>query len=109
VYASASLFVLPSIEEGLAYVQAEAMACGLPVVATTNTGAPDLFSDGVEGYIVAIRDADAIREKVLSLYRQPELLDEMSRAALKRARNMAGWDEYGKRAAQVYETALLDR
>jgi len=42
-YNQGSVFVLPSIEEGLALVQAQAMACGLPIIATTNTGAEDLI------------------------------------------------------------------
>ena len=89
---------MPSIEEGLALVQGQAMACGLPVIATTNTGAEDLFTDGVEGFIVPIRDPEAIREKLLRLYHDPELREEMSRAALSRVQSMAGWDDYGVRA-----------
>ena len=45
--------------KGMALVQGQAMACGCPVIATTNTGAEDLFTDGVEGFIVPIRDPDA--------------------------------------------------
>ena len=43
------VLVLPSVEEGLALVQGEAMACGCPIVATTATGSEDLFTDGVRG------------------------------------------------------------
>jgi glycosyltransferase involved in cell wall biosynthesis len=93
VYSRASILVLPSIEEGLAYVQGEAMACGLPLIGTSNTGAEDLFTDGVEGFIVPIRDPAAIREKVLLLYNDPELREEMSRAALRRVKAIGGWDQ----------------
>lgn len=48
------VMVLPSIEEGLALVQAQAMACSCPVITTTNTGYEDLFTD-LEGFIVPIR------------------------------------------------------
>jgi glycosyltransferase involved in cell wall biosynthesis len=109
LYSQASVFVLASIEEGLAYVQAEAMACGLPVIATTNTGAEDLFSDGVEGFIVPIRDPEAIREKVLLLYDNPELLSEMSQAALRRVREIAGWDQYGERVVELYQKGIIGR
>ena len=97
-YSQGSVFVMPSIEEGLALVQSQAMACGLPVIATTNTGAEDLFTDGVEGFIVPIRDPEAIREKLVRLYYDPDLREEMSRAALRRVRAMAGWNDYGDRA-----------
>jgi len=106
VYSQATVLVLPSIEEGLAYVQAEAMACGLPVIATANTGAEDLFTDGVEGFIVPVRDAPAIRDKVLLLYNNHELRIDMSRAALERVQAMGGWDDYGHRAAEIYQDAL---
>jgi starch synthase len=102
IYSNASVFVLASVEEGLAYVQAEAMACGLPVIATVNSGAEDLFRDGVEGFILPIHDPDAIREKVLSLYRDPSLLVEMSRAALARVKAIGGWNDYGERVERTY-------
>jgi alpha-maltose-1-phosphate synthase len=106
VYSRCSVFVIPSLEEGLAYVQAEAMACGLPVIATPNTGAEELFTNGIEGFIVPIRDPEAIREKVLLLYRNPELREEMSRAALRRVQAIGGWNDYGERAAAIYKEQL---
>ena len=105
-YGRASVFVLPSVEEGFAYVQAEAMACGLPVIATTNTGADDLYSDGKEGFIIPIRDPEAIRQKVLLLYKYPELREEMGRAALRRMRAIRGWNEYGERMSGFYKEQL---
>jgi glycosyltransferase involved in cell wall biosynthesis len=86
-------------------VQAQAMACGLPVIATTNTGAEDLFTDGVEGFIVPIRNAEALREKLLYLYDHPDVRDGMADAALARVRAMGGWDSYGESAAAVYAQA----
>ena len=55
------------MEEGLALVQAQALACGCPVIGTWNTGAADLFSDGVEGFIVPPRDPKAIAERLRQL------------------------------------------
>jgi alpha-maltose-1-phosphate synthase len=108
-YSQASVLVLPSIEEGLALVQAQAMACGVTVIATENTGAADLFTDGVEGFIVPIRDARAIREKILTLYENPAMREQMGDAALARVRMIGGWDDYGDRAAQYYREALSMR
>ncbi len=106
IYAQASVLVLPSVEEGMAYVQAEAMACGVPVIGTPNSGAEDLFDDGVEGFIVPIRDPAAIRDRVLALYERLELHTEMSRAALRRVRALAGWDDYGAQIERLYLSAL---
>jgi glycosyltransferase involved in cell wall biosynthesis len=108
-YSQSSAFILPSIQDGFGMVMAEAMACGLPVIATTNTGSEDLFTDGVEGFIVPIRDPEAIRDRVLKLYNDPDLRNEMSRAALGRVQSMGGWNEYGNRAVRSYESALTTR
>jgi glycosyltransferase involved in cell wall biosynthesis len=108
-YSQASVLVLPSIEEGLALVQAQAMACGIPVIATENTGAADLFTDGVEGFIVPIRDPRAIREKILTLYENPAMREQMGEAALARVRKIGGWDDYGERALAYYRGALAMR
>ena len=108
-YSQASVFVLPSIEDGFGLVIAEAMACGLPVVATTNTGAPDLITDGVEGFIVPIRDPLSLREKVLRLYKDRVLRQQMSAAALRRAEGLGGWKSYADRQLLVYRERLGDR
>ncbi len=108
-YSRASVFVLPSVEDGFGLVMGEAMACGLPVIATANTGGRDLFSDAVEGFVVPIRDPAAIREKVLFLYENPEVRDQMGRAALRRIQALGGWDAYGEQVLQEYSRALASR
>lgn len=95
--------VLPSIEEGLALVQGQAMACGCPVVASTNTGGEDLFTDRVEGFIVPVRDADALAERLQMLAEDPALQQRMSEASLVRVRSLGGWQDYGDQ----WESLLL--
>jgi len=53
------------LEEGMARTALEAMACGLPVILTPNTGACDLVNEEVNGSVVPIRDSGAIVEKAL--------------------------------------------
>jgi starch synthase len=108
-YSQGSVFVIPSLEEGLALVQAQAMACGLPVIATANTGGEDLFTDGVEGFIVPIRSPEAIREKVLHLHKNAGLQREMGEAALRRVHSIGGWDAYGDSMSVTYADALRFR
>lgn len=91
------VLALPSIEEGLALVQAQAMACGCPVVCSTNTGGEDLFTDGTEGFIVPIRDPDALGARLQRLADDPDLQRSMREAALRRVRSIGGWKEYGDR------------
>ena len=108
-YSQGSIFVLPSVEEGLALVQAQAMACGLPVIATTNTGAASLFTDGQEGFIVPIRDPEAIREKILYLYEHHDVREAMAQAARQRVQRLGGWEDYGNRMVSTYQDALPRR
>jgi glycosyltransferase involved in cell wall biosynthesis len=88
---------LASVEEGLALVMGQAMACGCPVVATKATGAENLFSDGVEGVIVGDRDVDALADRLQRLADNPSLQTQMGAAALDRVKSLGGWDEYGER------------
>jgi alpha-maltose-1-phosphate synthase len=90
------LLVLPSVEEGLALVQGQAMACGCPVLATTATGAEDLFTDGEQGFIVPDRDIDALSEKMQQIADDPALQCKLREAALLRVKNLGGWDQYGE-------------
>ncbi|HSU18433.1 MAG TPA: glycosyltransferase [Acidobacteriaceae bacterium] len=94
---SSHVLVLPSIEEGLALVQAQAMACGCPVICSTNTGGEDLFTDGVEGFIVPIRDPAALRQRMQQLADDPELQRSMREASLRRVQSIGGWRQYGDR------------
>ena len=96
-----SVMVLPSVEEGLALVQAQAIACGCPVIGTYNTGAADLFTDGAEGFIVAPRDPAAIVEKLQLLADDPGMRRQMSEKALQRVASLGGWDTYGDRMFAV--------
>ena len=60
----ADIFILPSLEDGLALTVVEALACGLPVITTPNTGACEMIQPGVNGEVVPIRDAQAIADAV---------------------------------------------
>ena len=89
----ADVFCLPSLCEGSATVTYEALASGLPVICTPNTGS--VVRNGVDGFIVPIRDSDAIAEKLELLARDRGLLAEMSHNARERAREY-DWPHYGK-------------
>jgi starch synthase len=109
VYSRASVLVLPSVQEGMALVLAQAMACGVPVIATTNTGVEDLVTDGVEGFAVPIRDPDAIADRVDRLRRDAALLHSMGEAAHRRARGLRGWSSYGDSMVRLYRSLLASR
>jgi len=96
------VMVLPSIQEGLAMVMAQAMACGCPVIASENTGARDLLDDGQEGFIVPIRNVEALVQRMQQLADDGDLRSRMGQSALARVKNMGGWRDYGDRALGIY-------
>jgi len=92
---SCDVFVLPSIVEGRALVQQEAMACGLPVIATKNAGADDAIVDGETGFLVPIRSPAALAEKIGWCAANQSIVDGMGIAARKRASEFT-WRAYGE-------------
>jgi glycosyltransferase involved in cell wall biosynthesis len=92
---SCDVFVLPAIVEGRALVQQEAMACGLPVIATKNAGADDVIVDGETGFLVPIRSSESIAERISWCAANRSLVDGMGIAARKRAAEFT-WRAYGE-------------
>lgn len=91
---SCDVFVLPSIVEGRALVQQEAMACGLPLIATRNAGAEDLIEEGVTGFLAPIRSPEAIAEKISWCLANRSRIPGMGIAARQRASELT-WRAYG--------------
>lgn len=95
VYRTADVYVMPSLVEGFLLTGLEAMASGLPVIVSTNTFASDIITDGVDGFIVPIRDADAIAERLRFLYDHPDVRRSIGRRARRRAQQFS-WLNYEK-------------
>lgn len=102
-YEWADLFVLPSICEGSATVNYEALAAGLPVITTSNAGS--VVRDGIEGFIVPIRDAAALAARIDLLAANPGLLAHMAQRARERAAEYS-WERYGERLAETLEKIM---
>jgi starch synthase len=89
------VLVLPSIDDGFGMVMNQAMACGCPVIASTHTGAPDLLTEGQDGFLVPIRDSEAILNRLQQLADDPALQREMGANALAKVKTAGGWEQYG--------------
>ena len=106
---SHDVFVFPSLFEGFGLVVTEALSQGLPVIATPHTCAPDILSEGVDGFVVPIRNSRSIAEKLEMLLRDRERLEAMSEAAKRKAAAVT-WENYrcalidAVRAETVMET-----
>ncbi|ALS29712.1 family 1 glycosyl transferase [Paenibacillus sp. 32O-W] len=100
-YANSSVFVLPSISDAFSLVVLEAMGTGLPVIVSENVGAADVVEEGKDGFVVPIRNAAAIRDKLQLLYDDRSLRERMSRNSLAKAKAYT-WDRYMNELQQVY-------
>jgi glycosyltransferase involved in cell wall biosynthesis len=102
LFARADVFVLPSLADTFGLVVLEAMAAGLPVIVSDNTGAADVVTNAREGFVVPIRNASAIAEKLTFLNEHPEQCASMG-AAAKLAAQRANWDNYERICADFYQ------
>lgn len=83
----ADVFLLSSLSEGISNAVLEAMACGLPIVSTDCGGMREAISHGVEGFVVPLRDPDAIAGSLRRIAEDTKLRKRMGLAARKRARS----------------------
>jgi glycosyltransferase involved in cell wall biosynthesis len=102
-YGVSDVFVLPSLEDGFAYVCTEALGCGLPVVTTDNTGASEVVNDGLNGFVVSVRNVDAMVEKLERLYLDQDMRHGMSEAAIIKATSSLLWLDYAEKLAAYYK------
>ena len=105
LYNQSSLFVLPSVEDGFGMVMGEAMACGLPVITTTNTGGPDIIQNNIHGYLVPPAQSIILAEKINWCYEHQEACMLMGQAAKQHIQKFT-WDNYGNQVYNVYKKIL---
>jgi glycosyltransferase involved in cell wall biosynthesis len=131
-YGLAHCFVMASIQEGMAMVQLQALACGLPLICTTNTGGEDLLRLGGEeigvctlesndskghnesrpilefsaGWVIPINSPQAIAFCLNRLASEPGLWEEKRKQALALAQSTLSWASYGERAISHYRSLL---
>jgi starch synthase len=109
LYSSASVLVLPSVEDAFGLVIGQALACGTPVIATKNTGGPDMIAEGRDGLIIPPRDSRALRDALTRLHDDPALLAAMRVEARRRVEAARGWGRYGDGMVDVFSRALERR
>lgn len=105
-YSQADVFCLLSLEEGLAMVQAQAMACGLPIICTTNTGGEDIIEDGKSGFVIPVRELKELEEKIRFFFENRKSCKDMGLAAKQRVEGKFSWDDYGEKIIIEYKRVL---
>ena len=107
LYRKASVLVLPTLAEGFAYVILEAMAAGLPIITTRNSGCGSFVADGCNGWVIPAGDSSALQEKMEWCLRNPTKLDGMGRASRERAARWT-WDDFNKQHTAVINRFVAD-
>lgn len=109
--ASLDIFVLPSLNEGISNTILEAMACGLPVVATRVGGNPELVVDGETGYLFPVGDSASLADRLAAYLDEPGLRARQGEAARRRAETEFSMERMLGAYAELYRslTRPLDR
>ncbi len=105
LYERADVYVLPSLEEGMARSVIEAMAAGLPVIVTRETGTTEVMVDGEDGWIVEAANIEALKEALRGAIEGRGRLREMGASARARVDGYT-WEAYGARAADLVKRLI---
>jgi glycosyltransferase involved in cell wall biosynthesis len=106
-YAASDIFILPSKKgEGFPLVVLEALASGIPVIATRSGGHTEIIETGKHGYIVEPEESDKIAEHIVCLTDQPTLLEQMKKYSRRLAVESLSWEKNVEFLLRVFEGAL---
>jgi glycosyltransferase involved in cell wall biosynthesis len=102
----ADIFVLPSLSEGFPNVVLEAMACGLPIVASRVGGIPDIITNDTNGYLVEVKDTENLSNKILFLL-QNDILREKISGNNKKLVKEYSWEKVVVELEKIYELSIM--
>ncbi len=106
VYQDADILLSPTVREGFGLVIAEAMACGLPVVATDCSSLPELISEGKGGYLCELGNVDEFAARINELAASPALRREMGEFNRTRVEEKFTMSRMVNEYQQLFEEAL---
>ncbi len=103
---AADVLVLPSLNEGMPNVLYEAMACGLPVIASNVGGVPEIIEEGITGFLVDVSDLQELKNRILTCAKDRPLRERIGRnSRMYIEKRKLNWDENAKKIVMVYQKA----
>jgi len=107
-YHRSNLFLFPSRHEGMPNAVLEAMASGLPIVATKIAGNEELVVDGVTGVLVNPEDVDSLRDGLRRLMAEEKTRKQMGRASRHRVESEYSWENVARQYSEYLERAVVE-
>lgn len=104
---TSDIYLFPSLCEGCASSGMEAMAAGLPVIATQESGLP--ITHLQTGIIIPSKDVDAIVQSILILYNEIKLRENIGKASYYNISNNYTWDKYAEQVKLIYQELLINK
>jgi glycosyltransferase involved in cell wall biosynthesis len=104
-YNISDVFVISSIEDGFAMVIPQALACGIPVICSENSGGSELIKNGINGYVVPIRNIEELKNKMNFLYEDKKHYIVLKEVISKERKDLS-WDRYGQLIIDKYGSLL---
>ena len=81
----------------------QAMACGLPVITTFNTGASEIIENNKNGFVIKAGDTKSLEKKIKKIYFDEKLRYKMSRYSIKKVKKYCSWESYDKNIFNFYK------
>ena len=106
-YPKITVYVQPTVTEGFGITVLEAMSYGRPIIVTEGAGVMELIEDGKDGFVVPIRDPDAISEKIKYFYNNPSEVERMGRNAREKAEKFT-WNKIRSEYIKLFKEVVED-
>lgn len=107
-FSTVDIFVQPSLDDGFSLIVLEAMASGLPIVVSENTGISEIIQEGYDGYVVPVCDIEAVYKRLCELVYDDKKRKFIGEEATKKAM-LYKWERYAKSCIQAYKNILEKR